>query len=469
MDLFYQVNQTINNIIWGVPMLVLLVGCGLYLTIRTRFLAFRKFPFILKQTAGSIFSKGENKGEGEVTSFQALSTALAATVGTGNIVGVAGAIILGGPGAVFWMWLAATFGMTTKMAEATLAVAYRDYNNGNVRGGPMYYISRGLQLPWLGKIFAFFGMLACLGIGNTVQSNAITNILNANFHIPKLPTAIVITVITFIVIIGGIKRIGAFTEKLVPLMAGLYILGALVIIISRASYVPAAFGMIFKGAFSTTAAAGGIGGYTLRMAMQNGVARGVFTNEAGLGSSPIAHAAATTDHPARQGLWGVFEVFIDTICICTMTALVILTTGVWEGHGDASSLVAFSFEEGFTGGKYIVTIGLVLFALSTILGWEYYGESCARFLLGDRVGNAYKFFFVPIVLVGGLIPLDAVWAVADNLNGLMAIPNLIGLIGLSSIFIRLQRNYFTHNPEHHFEKEDWMPLLKKYAKEKSAS
>ncbi len=461
MDLFFKVNKVLNGYIWGLPMIILLVGCGLYLAIRTRFIAFRKFPFIVKETIGRVISKNQHTGHvGEVSSFQALSTALAATVGTGNIVGVSGAILLGGPGAIFWMWIAALMGMTTKMAETTLAVAFRDVKeDGSIQGGPMYYISKGLGLNGLAKFFAFFAMIATLGTGNTVQSNAISETLYASFQVPKLASAIVITLITSIVIIGGIKRIGAFTEKLVPFMSVLYVVGALLIIFSRITHVPAAFGLIFRGAFQTKAAAGGIGGYTLVLAMRNGVARGVFTNEAGLGSSPIAHAAASTDHPARQGLWGVFEVFVDTIVVCTITSLVILTTGVWTGHGDASSLVAFSFEEGFPGGKYVVTFGLVLFALSTILGWEYYGETCCRYLFGDKVGNYYKFIFVPLVFVGALIRLDAVWAISDNLNGLMAIPNLIGLIGLAGVFVRLQKQFFSDHPSEPYQVEDWMSIL----------
>lgn len=465
MELFFKVNKILDGYIWGLPMIFLLIGCGLYLTIRTNFVAFRRFPFIIKETIGRVISRNQHEGHiGEVSSFQALSTALAATVGTGNIVGVAGAILLGGPGAIFWMWIAALVGMTTKMAESTLAIAYRDVSKeGEVRGGPMYYISKGLGFKTLAKFFAFFGMIATLSTGNTVQSNAISSTLYAAFHIPKLASAIVITLITFIVIIGGIKRIGAFTEKLVPFMSSLYIIGALFIIATRLHQVPEAFSLIFTGAFQTKAAAGGIGGYTIGLAMRSGIARGVFTNEAGLGSSPIAHAAASTDHPARQGLWGVFEVFVDTIIVCTMTSLVILTTGIWTGHGDASSLVAFSFEQGFPGGKYIVTFGLTLFAMSTILGWEYYGETCCRYLLGDKIGRYYKFIFVPLVFVGSLVRLEAVWALSNNLNGLMAIPNLIGLIGLSTVFVKLQKQFFNDHPTELYHPDEWHPLVKKKA------
>ena len=466
MDLFYQVNKSLDSIIWGPPMIILLIGCGLYLTIRTNFVVFRKFPFILKETVGRVLARNQHTGHvGELSSFQALSTALAATVGTGNIVGVSGAILLGGQGAIFWMWIAALVGMTTKMAESTLAVAYRDVSDqGVVRGGPMYYISKGLGLKTLAKFFAFFGMIATLSTGNTVQSNAISSTLYAAFQVPKLASALVVTLVTFIVIIGGIKRIGAFAEKLVPFMSGLYILGALFIICTRLHQVPEAFGLIFKGAFQAKAAAGGLGGYTVALAMRSGIARGVFTNEAGLGSSPIAHAAASTDHPARQGLWGVFEVFVDTLVVCTMTSLVILTTGIWTGHGDASSLVAFSFEQGFPGGKYVVTFGLTLFAMSTILGWEYYGETCCRYFLGDKIGRYYKFIFVPMVFLGGLIRLDAVWAVANNLNGLMAIPNLIGLLGLSTVFVRLQKQFFNDHPSDVYHPDEWRPLVPEKSK-----
>jgi len=455
---FGEILGKINTFVWGLPLLILLLGTGIYLSIRLKFISFTKFGFIMKNTLFKMFDKHDVE-EGQISPFQALSTALAATVGTGNIVGVAGAILIGGPGSVFWMWFAALFGMLTKSSEATLAIAYRETKpNGEVVGGPMYYLKNGLNMEWLGKVFAFLGMFATFGIGNSVQSNAISNVLFENFSIPKLVTGIVVAIIVFLVVIGGIKRIGSFTEKLVPIMAAFYIVGAIIILIMRANKIGPAFGQIFKYAFTARAAVGGGIGYTVMMAMRSGVARGVFTNEAGLGSSPIAHAAATTDHPVRQGIWGVFEVFIDTIVVCTMTALVILTTGAWEAEPNAAYLVADSFEQGFSGGRYIVTIGLVLFALSTILSWEYYGETCARFIFGDKVGKVYKIVFIPIVVIGATIELDSVWLIAEIMNGLMAIPNLIGLLLLSGVVVKLTRDFFKDPERIRTSDEEWRPL-----------
>lgn len=455
---FFEFLNKVNAFVWGLPLLILLLGTGIYLSIRLKFISFTKFGFIMKNTLFKMFDKHDVE-EGQVTPFQALSTALAATVGTGNIVGVSGAILIGGPGAVFWMWFAALFGMLTKYSEATLAIAYRETKpNGEVAGGPMYYLKNGVNMEWLGKIFAFLGMFATLGIGNSVQSNAISNVLYENFSIPKLATGIVVAVIAFLVIIGGIKRIGAFTEKLVPFMAAFYLIGAIIILIMRAQYIGPAFAQIFKYAFTARAAAGGGIGYTVMMAMRSGVARGVFTNEAGLGSSPIAHAAATTDHPVRQGMWGVFEVFVDTIVVCTMTALVILTTTAWEAEPNAATLVADSFEQGFSGGKYIVTLGLVLFALSTILSWEYYGETCARFVFGDKIGPIYKIIFIPIIVLGATINLDNVWIIAEIMNGLMAIPNLIGLLMLSGVVVKLTNDFFKDPDRIRTSDDEWRHL-----------
>ncbi|MDO5737860.1 MAG: sodium:alanine symporter family protein [Eubacteriales bacterium] len=460
-NLIKTIFTPIYNVVWGMPVLVLLVGCGIYLTVKTRFIAFRKFPFIVKNTLFKIFEK-EHHGEGNLSPFQALATALAATVGTGNIVGVSGAILLGGPGAVFWMWVAALFGMSTKMAEATLAVAYRDVDSdGRVAGGPMFYISKGLNWRWLGKTFAFLGTFATLGIGNTVQANAISETLYLTFRIPKLASGIVVAVIVFAVIIGGIKRIGSFAEKLVPFMSVFYILGGIIVLILHRENLGVAFASIFKEAFNIRSAGGGVAGYTMLVAMRNGVARGVFTNEAGLGSSPIAHAAATSDHPSRQGMWGVFEVFMDTIVVCTITALVILSTGLWEQHENAASLVAYCFSEGFAGGRYLVSIGLALFALTTILGWAYYGESCCRYFFGQKSGIIYKLIFVPLIVVGAVIKLDLIWLIADSLNGLMAIPNLIGLFGLSGVVYRLQKDFYADPLRIRKDNAEWEQVLSK--------
>lgn len=349
MDKLMEINGIINGFVWGPPMLILLVGTGIYLSIRTNFFSLTKLGYILKNTLLKMFAK-DHHGEGEVTAFQAVATALAATVGTGNIAGVATAIAVGGPGAIFWMWIAAIFGMTTKFAEVVLAVHYREKTpDGRFVGGPMYYITNGLKMKWLAYIFAFFGALAAFGIGNMVQSNSIAQSLEVTFGTNKLVVGIVLAVFAAMVIVGGIKRIGQVTEKLVPFMAAFYILGGLVIIIINAAHIPEAFGLIFGQAFTGTAAVGGFVGSTIKQAMRYGVARGVFTNEAGLGSAPIAHAAATTDHPVRQGLWGVFEVFVDTIIICSITALAIITTGVWQDGATGAALTTHAFSHGLPG------------------------------------------------------------------------------------------------------------------------
>lgn len=437
-----SINSFINNIVWGPPILILIVGSGLYLSTKTGFFSITKLGYILKNTFLKMFSK-EQKGEGEVTAFQAVATALAATVGTGNIAGVATAIAIGGPGAVFWMWFAAIVGMTTKFAEVVLAVNYREKTeDGRFVGGPMYYIQNGLGWKWLAVIFAVFGTLASFGIGNMTQSNSVALAVQGSFNIPPLATGIVLAVITGLVIVGGIKRIGAFTEKLVPFMAAIYIIGGLVILFTNIGAIPAAFALIFKEAFTGTAAAGGFVGSTMMLAIRYGVARGVFTNEAGLGSAPIAHAAATTDHPVRQGLWGVFEVFTDTLVICSLTALVIITTGAWQSGESGAVLTTLAFNTALPGGGYIVTVGLMLFAYSTILGWEYYGERCLEFLAGTKPILAFRVIWVLFVVIGSIGGLEFIWSLADTLNGLMAIPNLFGVLFLSPVVFRLTKEFF---------------------------
>jgi AGCS family alanine or glycine:cation symporter len=427
-------------------MLILLVGTGIYLTFRTNFFSITKMGYIMKNTLMKMFAKSEG-GEGEITAFQAVATALAATVGTGNIAGVATAIALGGPGAIFWMWVAALFGMTTKYAEVVLAIKYREQtDDGRFVGGPMYYITNGLNMKWLAYIFAFFGAVAAFGIGNMVQSNSIAESLLVTFGMNKLLTGLILAIAAAVVVIGGIKKIGAVTEKLVPFMAAFYILGGLVIIIINAAHIPEALRQIFGTAFTGTAAIGGFAGSTLKIAMTRGVARGVFTNEAGLGSAPIAHAAATTDHPVRQGLWGVFEVFVDTIVICSITALSILTTGVWQNGGTGAALTTEAFSHGLPGswGGIIVSIGILLFAFSTILGWEYYGERCAEYLFGPKVNMIYRILWIPFIVLGAVGGLEQLWDLADTMNGLMAIPNLIGLVGLSGVVIKLTKEFFSN-------------------------
>lgn len=442
MEAIMNINNWLNGIVWGPPMLILIVGTGLFLSISTGFFSITKLGYILKNTLLKMFSK-EGKGEGEVTAFQAVATALAATVGTGNIAGVATAIASGGPGAVFWMWIAAILGMTTKFAEVVLAVNFREKTeDGRFVGGPMYYITNGLGWKWLAVLFAVFGAFAAFGIGNMVQSNSVAEALQNSFNIKPWITGAVLAVVTGLVIIGGIKRIGAFTEKLVPFMAAIYIIGGLVILIMNVSHIPAAFGLIFSSAFTGKAAVGGFAGAAVSQAIRFGVARGVFTNEAGLGSAPIAHAAATTDHPVRQGLWGVFEVFADTLVICSITALAIVSSGVWESGLTGAALTTSAFDVTLPGGGYIVSIGIVLFAFSTIVGWEYYGERCAEYLFGPKANMIYRILWIPFVLIGAIGGLEFVWSLADTMNGLMAIPNLIGVIALSGTVLKLTKDFF---------------------------
>lgn len=442
MDTFMEINELVNDLVWGVPLLLLIVGTGAFLTIRTGFVPFTKFGYSMKQTFFKMFSK-DQVGEGEVTAFQAVSTALAAAVGTGNIAGVGTAIAIGGPGAVFWMWLAALVGMATKYGEVVLSIEYREKTeDGRYVGGPMYYLDKGTNKKWLAVLFAIFGAVATFGIGNMVQSNSVADSLNTTFNVPPLITGIVLAIAVALVTVGGIKKIGKVTEVLVPFMAAVYIVGGLLIIILNITQVPAAFALIFRDAFTGTAAIGGFVGSTFTMAIRFGIARGVFTNEAGLGSAPIAHAAATTDHPVRQGLWGIFEVFADTLVLCTITALVIVMTGAWESGFDGAALTTVAFDEGVALGGYIVTFGLVFFAFSTLLGWSYYGERCVEFLFGPKSIIAYRFLFIPLIVVGAVGGLRVIWALADTLNGLMAIPNLIGLLLLSPVVVRLTKNYF---------------------------
>lgn len=459
MEAILKLNAMIGDIVWGWPMLILLVGTGIIMSIRLNFVQVVRFAYIMKNTLFKMFAKPED-GEGEISAFQAVSTALAATVGTGNIAGVAMAIAVGGPGAIFWMWMSAFFGMATKFAEVVLSITYRvKESDGSFSGGPMYYIKNGVKIPWLANAFALFGALASFGIGNMTQSNSIAEALNASFGLNKLMVGVILAVLAGIVILGGIKRIAGVTEKLVPLMAAFYILGALLIIILNISHVPEAFGLIFGSAFSAQAAVGGFAGAALKQVMKMGIARGVFTNEAGLGSAPIAHAAATTDHPVRQGLWGVFEVFVDTILICTMTALVILVTGQWSSGLKGAALTSSAFQVGFKGGGFVVSIGLTLFAFSTILGWAYYGEKCMEFLFGKKSVLVYRLIYVPVVAVGAIGGLQEVWAISDTLNGLMAIPNLIGVFMLQGVVLTLVKDFWKDPDRKRKSESEYLNLL----------
>ncbi|HHT20168.1 MAG TPA: sodium:alanine symporter family protein [Tissierellia bacterium] len=446
MDILLDFHTALNDFVWGPVMLALLVGAGVYLTLRTNFFAILKIGYVMKNTLFKMFDK-EVRGEGEITPFQAVSTALAATVGTGNVAGVATAIALGGPGAVFWMWISAIFGMTTKFAEVVLSIKYREQTaDGRFVGGPMYYLRNGIRSKGLGKflavLFSIFGGLAAFGIGNMVQSNSVAAALEEAVNVPPLWTGIALAILTALVILGGIKRIGAVTEKLVPFMAAIYILGALFIIILNGAHLPEAFGLIFRHAFTPAAATGGFAGATISIAMRRGVSRGVFSNEAGLGSAPIAHAAATTDSPVRQGLWGVFEVFVDTIIICTLTAMAIMVSGLWDSGVSGAALTTQAFNEAIPGGGYIVSIGIMLFAFSTILGWSYYGERCAEFLFGKGAIIPYRVIWIPAIIIGSIGGLELLWDVADTLNGLMILPNIIGVILLSGTVISLTKDYF---------------------------
>lgn len=442
METISEFLKQINGFIWGPVTLVLLLGVGIYLTLGLKFMPWRNissaFRLLISGRKG-----GEN--EGDITPYQALMTALSATVGTGNIAGVATAIYLGGPGAVFWMWITALIGMATKYGEAVLAVKYREKDAlGNYVGGPMYYIKNGMgkNWRWLGVLFAVFGMLAAFGIGNTVQSNSVADALKHSIGIPVWASGLVIMVIAAAVILGGIKSIARTAEKIVPFMAIAYISGALVIILLQISAVPAALSLIVSDAFTGTAAAGGFAGSTIMLALHYGVARGVFSNEAGLGSAPIAHAAAKTRDPVKQGMIGMLGTFIDTIIICTMTALVIVLSGLWTSGATGAALSAKAFSAGLPGfGGYLVSFGLALFAFTTILGWSYYGERCAEYLFGEKVIFPYRILWILAIPVGALTSLDFIWLLAEVLNGFMAVPNLIALAVLSPVIFKLTREH----------------------------
>lgn len=455
-----QIIESFNEILWGLPLILGILGTGIYISFRLFGIQFRKLGFALKNTLGKAFAKSDGS-DGDISPFSALATALAATVGTGNIVGVSLAIIMGGPGAIFWMWIAAIFGMATKFGEVTLALAYRDKRGGSFVGGPMYYIEKGLNNKKLAKTFALFASLAVFGIGNSTQSNAIAGVLRDNFGISTIITGLVLSILAGIVIVGGLASISKVTEKLVPFMSIFYILGSVwIIFLNRANLIPA-IQSIFTGAFVPMSVAGGVAGLSVREVISAGVARGVFTNEAGLGSSPMAHASATTDHPVRQGLWGMTEVFVDTMVICTLTALVILTTGVDRSVGvDARSLVATAFASKSAFGGIILSLGISLFAFSTILGWAYYGELSVSYLLGERIKKYYRILYVIFVFVGANMDLGLAWTVANILNGLMALPNLYALIRLSPVIERLTKDFFKDPIRIRKTKEEYEKLLK---------
>ena len=452
-----NINGAVNSFIWGVPAMICIIGVGLILSVRTNFIQIRKFGHALKMTIGRIFDKTE-ASDGSMTPFQAVCTALAATVGTGNIAGVAGAIAIGGPGAVFWMWISALLGMCTKFSEVTLAVHFREKNKrGDYVGGPMYYIKNGLgkDWMWLAYLFAAFGVLTVFGTGNATQVNTITTAINSallNYNLiggssvktVSLVIGIIITVLVSAVLLGGIKRIGKVTEKLVPFMAVLYIVLALGVVILNIETVPAVFQSIFAGAFNPSSFTGGIIG-SFFLSMKKGVSRGIFSNEAGLGTGSIAHACADTEKPIHQGLFGIFEVFADTIVICTLTALTILCSGVSINYGvDAGAELTIS---GFvsTYGSWIsifTAIALCCFAFSTILGWGLYGARCIEFIFGEKVIKPFMVVYALIAIVGATADLGLIWGIADTFNGLMAIPNLIALFLLSGTVVKLVKEHF---------------------------
>lgn len=458
IEVIKQVNAPINAFVWGVPAMILILGVGLYLSAKTGFIQFRKFGYAIKNTLGKVFHK-QVAGEGALTPFQAVSTALAATVGTGNIAGVAGAIALGGPGAIFWMWISAILGMCTKFCEVTLSVHFRERNEeGDWVGGPMYYIKNGLDKKWhwLGFLYAIFGILTVFGTGCATQVNTIVTSIGValeGYHVIhkgalpmiNLILGIVIAVLVLFILLGGLKRLGSVTERLVPFMAIMYIVLGLGVIVLNFEHVPGVFASIFEGAFNPSAITGGVVG-SLFITMRRGVSRGIFSNEAGLGTGSMAHATADTDHPTRQALYGIFEVFIDTIVICTMTGLIILTSGIEFNYGE--DLGAALTLRGFTAtyGNWVsifTAIAIVCFAFSTILGWGLYGARCVEYVFkSSKVVKVFLVLYALVAIMGATIDLGVIWGVSDTFNGLMAIPNLIGLFLLSGTVLKLTKEFF---------------------------
>ncbi|MVX65368.1 amino acid carrier protein [Clostridium chromiireducens] len=442
--------DAIDSIVWGPPLLVLLMGTGIYLTIRLKLLQVFKLPLALKYVFGKDDEADNDEAEGDVSSFQALCTALSATIGTGNIVGVATAISAGGPGALFWMWLAAFFGMATKYSEGLLAIKYREVDeNGQMSGGPMYYIQNGLGLKWLAKLFAFFGIgVALFGIGTFGQVNSIAAAAKS-YNVPLIVTAVVVTALVAAITLGGIQRISKVSELIVPFMAAAYILGSIAVLVCNYKAIPAAIGLIITSAFNPQSVLGGTAGVTVILAMRSGVARGIFSNESGLGSAPIAAAAARTKSPARQGLITMTGTFFDTIIVCTMTGLVIVLTGSWSqgmsGAVSGADLTTVAFQAGLpiaALGKFIVNVGLLFFAFTTIIGWNYYGERCTEYLFGVKGILPYRIIYIAFVAIGPFLPLELIFIVADIVNGCMAFPNLVGLIGLRKVIVEETEIFF---------------------------
>ena len=445
IEIIEQINGKINNFIWGPVMLILLVGTGIFLTVRVNFFQVRHIKLWMKGTFGLIFKK--HTADENITPFQAVSTALASTVGTGNIVGVTTAIVSGGPGALFWMWFAAFFGMVTKYSEVLLSVKYREKDsNGKHFGGPMYYLTKGANLHWLGIIFAILSTLACFGIGNLTQINAMANVVKQNFNIPTIYTGIVVTIVVGIVIVGGIKRVGAFAEKCVPIMCLFYIIVGLIIIFLNLEKIPSIFKLIFSEAFSFKQVGAGFMGYTITIGMRYGFARGIFSNEAGMGSAPMAHASSNSKNPIEQGLWGIFEVFVDTFLVCSITGIVAIMNLDLINQGlNGAPFISEAFRICFPGnfGSIGLAIALFLFAFTTLVGWSHYGVVSLGYLTNNnKIGEfIYKIIFLIVIIIGSVSELQLVWNIADTLNGLMAIPNLIGLLILSPIVSKTTKEY----------------------------
>lgn len=452
-----SINSVLNTFIWGVPAMVCIIGVGLYLSIRTGFVQIRKFPYALKNTLGKIFNKS-SASDGALTPFQAVCTALAATIGTGNIAGVAGAIAIGGPGAVFWMWISALLGMCTKFSEVTLAVFYRERNaKGEYIGGPMYYIKNGLgkNWMWLAYLYAAFGTCAVFGTGNATQVNTIVAALDSallnygavsdtSLEVLNLIIGIVISLVVLLILFGGVKRIGTVSEALVPFMALLYVVLALGVIVMNAGKIPAVFASIFYGAFNPQAVTGGIVG-SMFTSMTKGVSRGIFSNEAGLGTGSIAHACADTENPVKQGMFGIFEVFMDTIVVCTMTALVILLSGVNITYGQAAgaelTIAGFTLVYG-NWVSIFTAVAMCCFAFSTIIGWGLYGARCIEFLFGSKILKLYYIAYSLISIVGATVSLDLIWSISDTFNGFMVVPNLIAVFLLAPTVFKLLKEHF---------------------------
>jgi len=459
MERFEVILDQINGFLWGPPLMVLMIVGGFYLSVRTNFMQVTKFGHYMDKTIISLFRKSEknDNAKGDISPFQALNTAMSATMGVGTLAGTATAIAMGGPGAIFWMWVVAFFGITTKFSEITLAMHYRYKNDkGEWVGGPMIYIERGLKQKWLAKFFAIAGAIAAFGIGNMVQANTAASAMERAFGIPPLYSGIGAAILIGLVLLGGIKRIGYVAEKIIPTLGLMCIISCLIIVMTNATHVPSAFGLIFGGAFTFQGAMGGFAGASVMIALRMGLARGIFSNEAGLGSGPIAHATAKADHPAKQGFWGSFEVFLDTHVMCTLVALTILTTGVWHNGSTGATLVMSAFAESFMGetiGNSFIAFLIATFGFTTILGWGFYGEKCLEYLFGTKTNMPYRIIFLPVIIVGAVGGLNIIWTIADIMNAAMAIPNIISVVAMGGMVSKLTKGYFAGEAYMSYEEE----------------